>query len=90
MGKHIPIRECISCHKKGEKETFIRIVRQENDFFVDTTRKIQGRGAYICPMCLKNPQTMKRRPLDRAFRQKVPQTVYDALMQQGEERDCFE
>ena len=35
MGKHIPIRECISCHKKGEKSTFVRISKWDNEFFVD-------------------------------------------------------
>ena len=90
MGKHIPIRECISCHKKGEKSTFVRISKWDNEFFVDCPHQKQGRGAYICFSCIKNGDTFKKRPLDRAFRQKVPQSVYDTLMHLGEEADLCE
>ena len=84
MGKHIPIRECISCHKKGKKTDFVKITKWNDEFFVGPHQK-QGRGAYICLACLKDENTYKKRPLDRSFRQKVPQSVYDALMHWGEE-----
>ncbi len=79
MGKHIPIRECICCRSKDEKKQFVRIVKSKEGFFVDSTHKMQGRGAYICLACLQNPVSLKKRPLDRAFRQKVPDDVYTAL-----------
>ena len=41
--------------------------------------KQKGRGAYLCAACLKNPVSIKKRPLDRAFRQKVEDEVYEAL-----------
>ena len=84
MGKHIPIRECICCRRKDEKQNYCRIVKTMEGFFVDSTQKRQGRGAYICSACLKDPVLLKRRPLDRAFRQKVPEDVYAALAAIGE------
>ncbi|HBL82887.1 MAG TPA: DUF448 domain-containing protein [Clostridiales bacterium] len=79
MGKHIPIRECSCCRKKDEKQNYCRIVKTKEGFFVDSTHKKEGRGAYICPACLNDPALLKKRPLDRAFRQKVPEGVYAAL-----------
>lgn len=86
MGTHIPIRECICCRVKGEKKSFIRIAKTQEGFYVDHTYKMQGRGAYICKTCLGNPQFLKKRPLDRAFRQKVPDIVYTMLSEAEEGR----
>ena len=76
---HIPVRECICCRTKAAKEELIRVVKNEQGFFVDTTGKQTGRGAYICKSCLTNPISLKKRPLDRAFRQKVSDAVYTEL-----------
>ncbi len=84
MTAHIPVRECILCRKKCAKSELIRVVKHEEGFFVDETQKKQGRGAYICLSCLNTPEFLKRRPLDRAFRTKVPDCVYDALKAKGE------
>ena len=84
MGKHIPIRECICCRSKYEKQQIVRIVKTKEGFFVDSSHKIQGRGAYICHACLKDPASLKKRPLDRAFRQKVPDEIYTELADFGE------
>ena len=79
MGKHIPIRDCICCRRKDENQIYCRIVKTKEGFFVDSTHNKEGRGAYICPACLNDPALLKKRPLDRAFRQKVPEGVYAAL-----------
>lgn len=82
MGTHVPIRECICCRTKGEKKQFVRIAKTEDGFFIDPTSKMQGRGAYICAQCANDELLLRKRPLDRAFRQKVPEAVYAALMEQ--------
>ena len=79
MGMHIPVRECICCRNKSEKKDLIRVVKSQDGFFVDTTQKKQGRGAYLCRTCVRDANAFKKRPLDRAFRQKVPEQVYTAL-----------
>jgi uncharacterized protein len=52
--KHIPQRLCISCRTSTPKRGLIRIVRTaEGRVVVDTTGKLNGRGAYVCaePQC---------------------------------------
>ena len=52
MGKdksHIPIRTCIKCGTKREKNGLVRLVRdKEGQFVIDELQKKKGRGAYIC------------------------------------------
>lgn len=76
---HTPVRECICCRMKAAKAELIRIVKNEEGIFVDKSGKQKGRGAYLCAACLENPVSIKKRPLDRAFRQKVEDEVYEAL-----------
>lgn len=78
---HIPVRECICCRKKAAKQEFIRIAKLENSFSIDVLGTRGGRGAYICRACVTDPVVLKKRPLDRAFRQKVPDEVYKALFE---------
>lgn len=89
MGKHIPIRECICCRKKGEKYGYIRVVNKEDTFFVDPTQKSEGRGAYLCRECLMGADLYQKRFLDRAFRKKVPVTLYQMLEAMGKEIDSI-
>ncbi len=79
MGAHIPTRQCICCREKMSKYDLLRIVKTEEGFFVDKKGNAPGRGAYLCSECLKNPDLIKKRPLDRAFRMKVEESVYRAL-----------
>lgn len=45
----MPLRRCISCGKKKNKKSLIRIVKnKEKGVMVDLTGRINGRGAYIC------------------------------------------
>lgn len=76
---HTPVRECICCRTKAAKAELIRIVKNEEGIFVDRTGKQKGRGAYLCAACLEDPMSAQKRPLDRAFRQKVPDKVYESL-----------
>lgn len=76
---HIPVRECICCRTKAAKQEFVRIAKVDSSFLIDDTGKRGGRGAYICRTCVLDPMFFKKRPLDRAFRQKVSDEVYEAL-----------
>ena len=79
MAAHIPQRECICCREKFPKAELLRIVKNETGIFPDKTGKAQGRGAYLCRACVKSPDLSKKRPLSRAFRQPVEDSVYASL-----------
>ena len=80
MLKRTPIRTCIGCGAEKPKRELIRIVRTpEGEYLLDTTGRKNGRGAYLCssPECME--KAWKSRGLDRSFREKVPQEVYERL-----------
>ena len=76
---HIPVRECILCHEKYEKSNLVRIVKNERGIELDKNQKKDGRGAYICYKCKDSENISKKRVLDRAFKQKIPDEIYDLL-----------
>ncbi len=80
MPKKIPMRMCVVCRTMLEKAELLRLVRTEDGVVIDTTGKLAGRGAYIC----KNPECIakcaKKRILDRAFNEKLPDGIYEKLL----------
>lgn len=80
MQKKVPLRKCLGCQEMKNKKSLIRIVKNKEDqFFVDTTGKLNGRGAYICQTgsCLE--KAIKNKGLERAFESKIPDEVYEHL-----------
>ncbi len=62
------------------KKELVRIVRSpEGEIHLDSTGKMNGRGAYICPdlQCLQKAK--KGRRLEKAFECSVPAEIYDRL-----------
>lgn len=78
--KHIPLRSCIVCRSSKDKSELLRVVRRpDGEVVIDTTGKESGRGAYVCRCGDCFFTAIKKRALDRAFKQKLPQAVYDGL-----------
>ncbi len=46
--KHIPIRTCIGCRSKKEKQNLFRIVKQDEKVVFDKNQKINHRAIYLC------------------------------------------
>lgn len=76
---HLPERTCILCREKMDKSQLLRIVKNNDGFYLDKNHKKDGRGAYVCCKCKNSEDLLKRRALDRAFRMKVPDEIYDLL-----------
>ena len=77
---HEPMRRCAGCGVSREKRELIRIVRcPDGEIHLDTTGRMNGRGAYICrdEKCLE--QAIKRKGLDRTLKVSVPAEAYDEL-----------
>ena len=75
-----PLRMCMVCRNRAEKEALVRMVkRPDGKIALDTEGKMQGRGAYLCKKkeCIRAAQ--KKRALERAFSQKIEPEVYETL-----------
>ncbi|TRW28373.1 YlxR family protein [Criibacterium bergeronii] len=78
--KKVPIRKCIVCHESGEKKNLIRIVKnKDGEIFLDPTYKANGRGAYVHEDKECIDKLIKTKGLDRAFKTKVDQEVYEKI-----------
>lgn len=79
--KHIPLRTCIGTKEQHPKSEMIRIVRTpEGDFIVDGVKgKANGRGAYLSPTVEAFEQALKRKALQHAFKQKIPEEALNRL-----------
>lgn len=78
--KKTPMRMCTGCRQMKPKQQLIRIVKTpDGEIKLDTTGRLNGRGAYICKSadCLKKAQ--KAGALSRAFETDVADEVYAAI-----------
>lgn len=82
--KKIPMRACVGCGELKPKKELIRIVKGETGYHLDLTGKQNGRGAYLCQNmdCIR--KAMKNHGLERSFKEKIPQQVYENLQQECE------
>lgn len=81
--KKIPMRQCLGCGESRPKKELVRIVKNAaGEISLDPVGKKPGRGAYLCPNpdCLAKAQ--KKKALERAFAQQIPQEVYADLQRQ--------
>ncbi len=80
VAKKTPMRMCIGCREMKPKKELIRIVKtSQGEISLDTTGKLNGRGAYVCrdKECLK--KVKKSNALSRAFEINVSQEIYNRL-----------
>ena len=78
--KQIEMRRCIVCRQVHHKSELIRVVKTSSgEISIDEGGKVAGRGAYVCksPTCAES--IGKRRNLDKVFKVKVPNELYDDL-----------
>ena len=78
--KKIPMRMCTACREMKPKRELVRVVKTtEGDIRLDTTGKLNGRGAYICKSKECFIKAKKINALSRAFETSVPEEVYSQL-----------
>lgn len=80
-----PLRMCMVCRQRREKDALIRLVSAPPDgAVVDTKGTLPGRGAYLCRDADCIAQAQKRRVLERAFSHRIDPAVYQALCREAE------
>lgn len=79
--KQINMRRCVACRQVRHKSELLRVAKiAADEFSIDETGKLEGRGAYVCksPECIAT--VIKRRNFDKVFKAKVPDDVYNELV----------
>ena len=78
--KKIPTRTCIITKEKLPKQELVRVVRTpEGNVVVDTTGKLNGRGAYLKKDLEVFEKAKKSKVLDRHLEVSVDDSLYEAL-----------
>lgn len=72
-------RMCAVCRQVGNKEDFVRIVKQRGVVAFDITGKANGRGAYICKKAECLVRARKARAVERSLSCQVDDVVYSSL-----------
>ena len=78
--KKTPMRSCIVSREKLPKSDLLRIVRGvDGQVIVDTTGKINGRGAYIKKDIEVLNKAIKTKALARALDTDIPESIYQEI-----------
>lgn len=78
--KKIPMRSCVITREKLPKGELLRIVRgTDGVVVVDTTGKINGRGAYIKKDISVLDKAKKSKILDRMLETEISEEVYEEI-----------
>lgn len=78
--KKIPMRRCVATAESLPKKELIRIVRTpEMQVVVDTSGRMNGRGAYLKRSVEAVELAKKKKALSRALECEVPEEIYEQL-----------
>ena len=74
-----PIRTCIACRKKSNKDLLIKIVKPKQKDVVIGNDKVFGRSVYVCKdeSCIE--KVCKHKLINKSFKQNVDEQVYEQL-----------
>ena len=79
--KKIPMRSCVVTREKLPKNELIRVVNTGDGIVVDLTGKVNGHGVYLKKDENVINDAKTKHILDRALEVKVPDEVYDELLE---------
>jgi hypothetical protein len=81
--KKIPLRMCVVTREKYEKRELLRIVRTpDKEVLIDTTSRMNGKGAYLKKDIEVINKARKNKILDRVLEIEVPDKLYDEMIKQ--------
>ncbi len=81
MACHEPERTCIVCRQKGGKDKFVKIVKNKNgEILIETDKKLDGRGAYVCKDVNCLLACKKKKSLNRVFKTSVSENIYEGIV----------
>lgn len=74
-----PQRMCVVCRTMKEKSELLKVVLYKDEFCVDISGKLPGRGAYICRAGDCKNTFEKKRAFERAFKKVVPDQLKETI-----------
>ncbi len=78
--KKIPLRSCVVTKEKLPKQELLRIVRnKEGEVKIDSTGKMNGRGAYIKKDVDVLSKAKKSKTLARCLEVDIPDSIYEEI-----------
>ena len=80
MSKKIPLRQCVGCSEMKSKKEMLRVLKTaEGEVTLDTTGKLNGRGAYLCKdaECLK--KAIKAKRIQKNLEVEISEELIEAL-----------
>ena len=78
--KKIPMRKCLATNQSFPKKDLLRIVRTpDGQVKVDTTGKLNGKGAYISKSKDALQLAKKTKVLNRALEIEIPDSIYTEI-----------
>ncbi len=86
MAKKISLRQCVGCGEMKDKKEMMRVLKSaEGLVSLDMTGRKNGRGAYLCMRgeCLLKAR--KNKGLERSFKTRIPDEIYEDLEKEFEE-----
>jgi uncharacterized protein len=84
--KKKPLRMCIGCLEMKEKKELLRLTKdKEGHILLDHRGKTLGRGAYICKDRSCFQQILKRKKLEKVFKEQMQETLVDAIERELED-----
>ncbi|MDE6319641.1 MAG: YlxR family protein [Lachnospiraceae bacterium] len=86
MAKKVSLRQCVGCGEMKDKKEMMRVLRSaEGPIFLDMTGRKNGRGAYLCKQMECLAKARKNKGLERSFKQRIPDEIYETLEKEFEE-----
>lgn len=78
--RKVPQRQCVACGETRSKRELVRVVRTPTgEVCVDTTGKVSGRGAYVCPAPSCVDRALRDGRLAGILDRPLPETLSDSL-----------
>jgi len=79
--KKTPLRRCLISKESFPQKDLFRIVKTpNNEVFLDSSYRINGRGAYLSKKEEIVLEAKKKKVLDKALEISVPDEIYDRML----------
>ncbi len=79
MTKNTVTRRCVFCRQIKNTDELFRVARLESGVRIAGSRKVQGRGAYVCRDAECIAGAKERKGLERTLKCRVGDEIYAAL-----------